>query len=280
MTIRIVTDSTCDLPDSVVSGLGITVVPLYINFGSQGYLDGVEMSRSEFYSRLPNAYPLPSTAAPGVEAFRRVFEQLAKEGATEILSIHISKSLSATVDVAAVAAEETQSVPVTVLDSGQLSLGLGFQAVQAAQLASEGKTVQAITKTLEEQRSRTHVFAALETLEYLRRSGRMSRVVATFGTLLQIKPLLHMYDGNPNAERVRTTRGATKRLLDILGGLGKLEQVALVHTHAPDKSEELRNAAAELLPPGKIESVDITPVLGANIGPGAVGFACVAAEQA
>jgi DegV family protein with EDD domain len=279
MSIRIVTDSTCDLPDSVVSELGITVVPLYINFGNQGYLDGIEISRSEFYRRLPNAYPLPSTAAPGVDAFRQVYEALAKDGATEILSTHISKSLSATVEVAAVAAGKTRSVPVTVVDSGQLSLGLGFQAVNAAQLAAQGATLQTITKTLEEQRSRTHVFAALETLEFLRRSGRMSRIVATFGTLLQIKPLLHMYNGNPHAERVRTARGATKRLLGILEGLGKLEQVALVHTNAPDKAAELRSAAAELLPPGEIESVDITPVLGANIGPGAVGFACVVAGE-
>lgn len=279
MSIRIVTDSTCDLPDSVVSDLGITVVPLYINFGTQGYLDGIEISRSEFYNRLPRAYPLPSTAAPGIEAFRQVYEALAKDGASEILSIHISKSLSATIDVAAVAAGKTRSVPVTVVDSGQLSLGLGFQAVTAAQVAAQGVTLQTITKTLEEQRSRTHVFAALETLEFLRRSGRMSRIVATFGTLLQIKPLLHMYDGNPHAERVRTARGATKRLLNILEGLGKLEQVALVHTHAPDKAAELRNAAGELLPPGEIESVDITPVLGANIGPGTVGFACVTAGE-
>jgi DegV family protein with EDD domain len=279
MSIRIVTDSTCDLPDYVVSDLDITVVPLYINFGTQGYLDGIEISRSEFYRRLPSAHPLPSTAAPGVEAFRQVYEALAKDGATEILSIHISKSLSATVDVAAVAAGKTRSVPVTVVDSGQLSLGLGFQATNAAQLAAQGVTLQTITKTLERQRSRTHVFAALETLEFLRRSGRMSRIVATFGTLLQIKPLLHMYDGNPRAERVRTARGATKRLLGILEGLGTLEQVALVHTNAPDKSAQLRSAAAHLLPPGEIESVDITPVLGANIGPGAVGFACVVAGE-
>ena len=279
MSIRIVTDSTCDLPDSVISDLGITVVPLYINFGSQGYLDGVEMSRSEFYTRLPQAYPLPSTAAPGVDAFRSIYEGLAKEGATEILSIHISKSLSATVDVAALAAKESRSIQVTALDSGQLSLGLGFQVVEAAQLATQGFSSQRIKETLQELQSRTHVFAALETLEYLRRSGRMNRAVATFGTLLQIKPLLHMYDGSPDAERVRTSRGATKRLLEILEGLGKLDRVALVHTNAPKKADELRKMAAKLLPTGDIESVDITPVLGANIGPGAVGFACVAAAN-
>jgi DegV family protein with EDD domain len=279
MSIRIVTDSTCDLPESVVAEYGITVVPLYINLGSQGYLDGVELSRQEFYDRLPDYDPAPTTAAPGTQMFRKAYERLAKEGATEILSIHISTSLSATIDVACVAAKETIALPVTVFDSRQLSLGTGFLVMAAARAAAEGRSMHDIIGLLEEQISRTHVFAALDTLEYLRRSGRMSRVVAGLGNLLQVKPLLKMHDGEPSAERVRTNNGATKRLIQLLSDLVPLEQVALVHTHAPDKAQALQKQVRHLLPEVEVPSVDITPVIGANIGPGAVGFACVSARE-
>jgi DegV family protein with EDD domain len=279
MTIKIVTDSTCDLPEATVAEYGITVVPLYINFGDQSYLDGVELSRQEFYKRLPDCDPLPTTAAPGPEVFRQTYERLADEGASEVLSIHISISLSATVDVARLGAKETDAVPVTVLDSRQLSLGTGFLVLAAAKAAAEGRSMDEIISLLEEQISRSHVFAALDTLEFLRRSGRMNWAMASLGTVLQIKPLLKMYDGNPTAERVRTRNRATKRLINLLSDLVPLEKVALVHTHAPDRAEALRQQAQHLLPEGEVPSVDITPVIGAHIGPGAAGFACVAARK-
>jgi DegV family protein with EDD domain len=279
MTIKIVTDSTCDLPEAVVTKHGITVVPLYINFGDQSYLDGVELSRQEFYERLPD-YESPTTAAPGPEVFRRTYERLADEGATGVLSIHISISLSAVVDVARLAAKETDAVPVTVFDSGQLSLGTGFLVLTAAKAVAGGRSMDEIITLLEEQISRTHVFAALDTLEFLRRSGRMSRVMAGLGTALQIKPLLKMYDGNPTAERVRTRKRAIERLISLLSDLVPLEQVALVHTHAPDRAQDLRQRVQHLFPEGKVPfSVEVTSVIGAHIGPGAVGFACVTARK-
>jgi DegV family protein with EDD domain len=264
----------------VVAEYGIKVVPLYINLGSQSYLDGVELSRQEFYDRLPDYDPAPTTATPGPHMFCEAYGRLAEEGATEILSIHISISLSATVDVARVAARETKSVPVTVFDSRQLSLGTGFLVSTAAQAAAEGRSMDDIVALLEEQTSRTHVFAVLDTLEYLRRSGRISRVVAGLGNLLQVKPLLKMHNGEPTATNVRTNSGATKRLISLLSDLVPLEQVALVHTHAPDKAEALREQVQHLLPAIEVPSVDITPVIGTNIGPGAVGLACVTACEA
>lgn len=279
MTIKIVTDSTCDLPEAMVAEYGLTIVPLYINFGDQSYLDGVELSRQEFYERLPGCETPPTTAAPGPEVLRQTYERLADEGATEVLSIHISISLSATVDVARLAAKETDAAPVIVLDSRQLSLGTGFLVLTAAKAAAEGRSMDEITPMLEEQALRTHVFAALDTLEFLRRSGRMSRVMAGLGSVLQIKPLLKMYNGNPTAERVRTRKRATERLISLLSDLVPLEQVALVHTHAPDRAKDLQQQVQHLLPEGKVLSVDITPVIGAHIGPGAAGFACVTAHS-
>jgi DegV family protein with EDD domain len=278
MTIKIVTDSTCDLPEATVAEYGITVVPLYINFGDQSYLDGVELSRQEFYERLPDYETPPTTAAPGPEVYRQTYERLADEGATGVFSIHISISLSAVLDVARLGAKQTEAVPVTVFDSRQLSLGTGFLVLSAAKAAAEGRPMDEILSLLEEQISRSHVFAALDTLEFLRRSGRMSRVMAGLGSVLRIKPLLKMYDGNPTAERVRTRERATQRLISLLSELVPLEQVALVHTHAPDRAEELRQQVQHLLPEGETLSVEVTSVIGAHIGPGAVGFACVTAR--
>ena len=279
MTIRVVTDSTCDLPASAVAEHGIIVAPLYINIGDQSYLDGVELLREEFYRRLPDWETSPTTAVPGPDVFRQSYERLADEGATEVLSIHISISLSAVLDSARLAAKETDRVPVTVLDSRQLSLGTGFLVESAATAAAEGRSMDEIIALLEDQILRTHVFAGLDTLEFLRRSGRMNRVMAGLGSVLQIKPLLKMYDGEPTAERVRTRKRATERLISLLSDLVPLEQVALVHTHAPERAEDLRQRVQHLLPEGEVPSMDITPVIGAHIGPGAVGFACVTARE-
>jgi len=277
VSIRIVTDSTNDLPEQVTARLGIVVVPLYINFGLESFRDGVDLSREAFYARLPDSDPLPTTSMPGPEAFLQVYEDLASEGATEVLSIHISKSLSATIDAARAAAPQA-SIPVTVLDSGSLSLGTGFLAQTAAEAATEGLSMAEIVALLQDQTQRTHVFAALDTLEFLQRSGRMNRVMAALGSWLQVKPLLKMHDGNPTAEKVRTSETAMQRLVDLLVELGPLERVALVHTHALGRIEHVRRKAQYILPSEAVLSVDITPVLGTHLGPGAVGFVCVCAQ--
>ena len=278
MTVRIVTDSTCDLPAETIARYGIYVVPLYINIGSQGYLDGIDITREEFYRRLPD-YPVhPTTAVPSPQKFHAVYDALADEGASEILSIHISESLSATVNVASASAQESTSVPVTVFDSRQLSLGTGFLVQTAAKLAAAGHTVAEILPVLQAQIKRSHVFAALDTLEFLRRSGRMNRFLASFGGLLQLKPILTMFDGKPGTERVRTRERAKSRLIEMLRKVSPLERVAIVHTHALDRVAELRALAAGLMPEGDVIVIDITPVIGVHIGPGAYGFAAVSAQ--
>jgi DegV family protein with EDD domain len=278
MTVRIVTDSTCDLPVETIAQLRIHVIPLFINVGHQGYLDGIDISREEFYTRLPHFPTHPTTAVPSTRQFINVYQGLAEEGASEVLSIHISRGLSGVIDVAGIAAQETESTQVTVLDSRQLSLGTGFLVETAAKMASAGSSMDEILHALDDQVMRTRVFAALDTLEFLNRSGRMHRYVAGLGTLLQIKPILTMYDGQPGSERVRTRERALKRVIDMLASAGPLERVAMVHTHASEADlATLRSSAGHLLPEGPILTVDITPVIGAHIGPGAVGFAIVQA---
>jgi DegV family protein with EDD domain len=164
MKIGVVTDSTCDLPEEIATQLGIRIVPMYINFNDESYLDGIDLSREAFYARLPDLKTPPTTAVPGPQMFLKAYEELAAAGATEILSVHISRELSAVVDTAQLAAREA-TVPVTIIDSGSLTLGLGFLAQAAAEAAAEGQTMDKIMTLLEGQRQRTHVFAVLDTLE-------------------------------------------------------------------------------------------------------------------
>jgi DegV family protein with EDD domain len=275
MTIKIVTDSTCDLPKNVIEDLGITVVPLFINLFDKGYLDGVEITRKEFYTNLPNYAVHPTTGIPGLNAFTRVYGALSSKGATKILSIHISKSLSGTVGVAQSAARELDQAQVTVRDSGQLSLGTGFQVETAARMANEGKSMKEIQTVLDDMMSRTFVTAGLKTLDYLRRSGRMNRFMAGLGSLLQLKPILTMANGQPESERVRTTSKAEARIIEMLEKRLPIERFALLHTNAPEEANAFYARVKPLLPQGEVYSMDITPVIGVHIGPGAVGYAII-----
>jgi DegV family protein with EDD domain len=279
MTIRIATDSTCDLPQEVIRELKIAVVPLYINIGDKGYLDGVDISRQSFYSNLPSYPTHPTTGVPGTEAFTQAYEELATEGATEILSIHISKALSAMIDIAKMAAAGFQKAAVTALDGGQLSLGTGFQVETAARMALEGKSMTEILAKLEDMASRLFVTARLDTLEFLRRSGRMNGAVSGIGSLLSLKPLLKMSNGVSASEMVRTTKKAEARLVKLLKERLPVERFALLHTNAAEAAEAFRVRIADLIPKEKIYSMDITPVIGAHIGPGAVGYAILSEKS-
>jgi DegV family protein with EDD domain len=275
MKISIVTDSTCDLPTSIVEKHGITVIPLYINQGENSYLDGVDISREEFYRRLPAFRPAPTTATPSPDMFMQAWDKLAEAGAQAILSIHISEKLSATVNAARIAAEQFTRIPVSVLDSGQLSLGLGFIVEKAAELAALGHRMEDILAQLADLMKRTYVFASLKTLEYLRRSGRMNFALASFGELLQIKPLLHMNQGNPVAHRVRTQERATERMLAWLNEYAPFEKLAILHAGVQQEAKEMLERVKHYLPNLEIPIVQITPALGAHLGVGALGFACV-----
>lgn len=279
MTIRIVTDSTCDLPTQIIKEHGIAVIPVLIHAGSKEYRDGIDLSREQFYRQLPDMMPPPTTAAPGHDVFRQTYERLAAEGATQILSIHISHKLSAVMDVARQAAQETTTVAVTVSDSSQLSLGTGFQVQSAAQAAKDGRTLSEILDLLKALIARTHVFAALDTLEYVRRGGRMNGAITALGDLLQIKPILKMYRGDSTAERVRTRGRAMKRLKELLAECAPLERVALVHTNAEARAQALLEEVRGGLPGGEIWMQEINPVLGAHIGPGVIGFACISSQE-
>jgi DegV family protein with EDD domain len=277
MAVKIVTDSTCDLPQALLEKYGITVIPLYVNFGPQSYLDGIELSRRQFYEMLARSDAFPTTAVPGLPAFSKVYEDLAAQGADQILSVHIASTLSATCDVARKAAEQTESIPVTVFDARQVTVGTGLAVIAAAEAAREGKAVSDIVSLLEDMVPRIHSYAALDTVEFLRRSGRLTAIQYGLSTVLDIKPLIMMHNGELGSERVRTGAACIRRMIELVTDLGRLEQLALVHTNAPRKAEELYNQTRHLFPSDEAPlSVEVTPIIGAHVGPNAVGMVAVA----
>ncbi|HSJ56258.1 MAG TPA: DegV family protein, partial [Anaerolineae bacterium] len=233
-----------------------------------------------FYEGLPNFAVQPTTSVPGPGTYVQVYERLAREGASEILSIHMAGSLSAVANSARLAAEEFETIPVTVFDSGNLTLGTGLQVLAAARAVAEGRSMVEIVAQLEDMAARTYCFAVLDTLEFLRRSGRLSSFQWGLGSVLQIKPILKMNGGVAEMERVRTSNGAHGRLMALVEELGPLETLAVVHTHAPEaRRAALRQRAAHLFPKSEqVLEAEVTPVIGAHIGPQALGFVAVQAR--
>ena len=280
MTIRIVTDSTCDLPPEVAAELGITIIPDYINVGDQSFLDGVDLSRREFYRRLADWPVPPTTAAPGMDAFCKVYEQLAAEGASQVISFHIYEKLSNLSNVARLAAQSTQSTDVNIVTGGFLSLGGGFVVAAAARAARAGQSLAEILQVVQDVSRRTHIFAALDTLEYLRRSGRVTNLMARVGSWLHILPVLKLHLEEIDMDMVRTRASGVRRVVRLIENLGSLEQLGIVHSNAPERAQEIRRLASHLFPPGSQPwVVDITPVIGTHVGPGAVGLAAVQAAR-
>lgn len=278
MSIRIVTDSTSDVPESIAQQHNITVIPAYVNIGDKSYIDGIEMSRQQFYTLLPTLSEVPTTSTPGVGMFTELYEKLTQEGADEIISIHLSSTLSAMFNSARLGAEEAneKGMHVTAVDSKQLSLGAGYMVIQAAKMAAQGHSVDEILAMIESRKERTYIIAALDTLEYLRRSGRVSRWQSSLGNMLQIKPLITVHQGELGLERARTRKGAWDRLFQIAETLGPYDHIAIMHTHSPERAAELRQNIEQLFPNNPIEIMtEVTPIIGTHIGPHTVAVTLV-----
>lgn len=276
MKINIITDSVCDLPVEIAREHDIDVVPVYINLEGQSYLDGIELSRHEFYSRLPHTTSSPTTAAPGPGVFVEAYEKAARKGAEAILSIHVAESLSTTINAARTAVSMFSKIPVWVVDSGQLSLGLGIQAIAAAKAALSGQTVEVILKSLNELRKRTYVYAVVDTLEYLRRSGRVERYKAKLGAMVRLKPIIKFHDGQISMEMAVTTSRAIRRMREIAVRHAPLQHLSFVHSLASKTIADLQQLMATLNPLKETSLVtEVTPAIGTHIGPGAAGMVLV-----
>lgn len=277
MTVRIVTDSTSDIPPETARKFGISIVPCYINIGNKSYLDEVDITRSEFYQGLPGFSHHPKTSAPGAGLFAETYQRLADEGVREIISMHIHSGLSNLSNAARIAAENLQNIRVTVVEIGQVALGLGFLALSAARAALEGCSVQDIIRIIRERDDRTYVFAALDTLDYLRESGRAPGLVVGIANFLRIKPVIRLHRGALNmVSQVRTSAKGIERLVRLAKDLEPLEEVAVLHTNAVDRARKLSEQLKKSLDGiRELEIAEATPVLGVHTGPRAVGLACV-----
>lgn len=276
MGVRVVTDSSCDLPQARSDELGIEIVPLTIRFGSEEFVDRVELSNDEFWRRVASSPVLPETAAPSAGAFEATFRRLAEEGADGILCVNLSSRLSATMQSAQLAAKALDGVcPVEVVDSLSVSMGLGLQAINAAKLAATGADLEVLVRATEDQAHRTRLFSALDTLEHLRKGGRIGAAQALLGGVLSIKPVIDMRDGVvAEAGRVRTRSKSLRYLADQVTAAGKPESVYVFHAHAPDV-EELLDLLAPSVPREEIEVGVIGPVIGAHTGPRTIGVGWV-----
>lgn len=281
MTIKIVTDSACDVPPELARQFDITVVPVYINVGEASYLEGVEISREQFYDQLPTFAQYPTTAAPSVGTFTQLYEQLTAAGATHILSMHIAHDLSAIYNTARLGAAAARSAPVSLFDTRQITLGAGLLVLLAAEAAAAGQTVAEIIAMLNEKVRRTRVFGMIDSLESLHRSGRVSWAQFGIGSLLQIKPIMMITDGVISAAaKVRTRKRALSQMLKMVSELAPFERLAIIHVNAQETAEELCQMSSDLfasLSEAAPIIQGVTPAIGTHLGVGAVGFAAVSA---
>ena len=271
MGVRVVTDSACDLPDDLVAKLDIEIVPLTIRFGSDELVDRRELSTDDFWRRLGESPVLPETSAPSAGAFEETFRGLADGGADGIVCINLSSKLSATMQAAQVAAKAVHDdCPVEVVDSLHVSMGLGNLCLTAARSAAEGDSLESIVATVLDQRERTKLYGTLDTLEFLKKGGRIGNARALLGSMLAIKPVVEVKDGVvEEAGKVRTRSKALRLLVDKVKE-GPVENLAVLHGNAPDL-DELLDMLDPLVGRDEIVVGQIGPVIGTHAGPRVIG---------
>ncbi|MCU0259755.1 MAG: DegV family protein [Ilumatobacteraceae bacterium] len=273
--VRIVTDSSCDLPAEVVERHRMEIVPLTIRFGEQEYVDRFELSPAEFWAKCATIPGLPETAAPAPGQFEAAYRRLAEEGATGVVVVSLSGALSATMQSAQLAANNVGpelGIPIGVVDSRSVSLGVGLNAIECARRAEAGATVEELVEIGRDVAERTRVFGALDTLENLKRGGRIGNAAALLGTALSIKPLIEVVDGKvEQAGKQRTRTKALNHLIETFRGFeGRVENVAVLHGDCSDVDQFVDRLREHH--DGEIVVGELGPVIGTHAGRGTIGF--------
>jgi DegV family protein with EDD domain len=272
MPVKVITDSACDLPQHLVDELDIAIVPLTVSFGSQEFVDRVDLTPAEFWARCSASPELPKTAAPAPAQFEQAFRDAAAAGYDAAVSINLSGGLSATLEAAQLAAQAVADVlPVRVIDSRQVSIALGLLVLEAARHAKAGKGVDDVAGAAEDGAKRTRLFATVDTLDNLRKGGRIGGAAALLGTMLSIKPVIELRDGIVEAESKQRTRSKSLRYLaERVAQHGRVENLAIIQAECPDLKEFL-DLLAPLYPREEIVIGDVGAVIGAHAGPRAMG---------
>lgn len=273
--VKIVTDSLADIPSGLAKELDITQVPCIVRFGDEEFRDRVDLPPTEFYRRLVASPILPTTSQPSVGTFEQVYRQLG-EKTNEIVSIHVIGDLSGTLNAARLAAKNLPHIKIELVDSRQVSMGMGWLAILAARAAQAGQTLAQIRTLVEDAIPRVHIIGMLDTLQYAQRGGRLGKGQALVGTLLNVKPLLSVVRGEiVPVENVRTLKRALERLVEIVLTSGPIQDLSVIHAAAPNYADQLHEVLAETFPDEHILMSETGPVLGTHTGPGSVGIAWI-----
>ena len=269
MTIKIVTDSTADLPLQLANELGITVVPVYLRFGDEVYRDRVDISEDEFYQRLLHDPIHPSTMQPSPQDFVHVYDGLAQE-TDGIISIHVTSKLSGTYNSALQGKKLVEKkCPIEVIDSQVVTMGLGQLAMAANTIAESGKSLQQVAEQVRRMIPSIHILGLLDTLKYLALGGRIGKVQALLGSILSVRPMLTMKDGElVPAGRVRNRNRGIDRLFDFVKNAVDVQDLAIVYNTTPDEAQALLRRMDSIFPKERITLARLGPALGVHAGPG------------
>lgn len=272
MTVKIVTDSSCDLPDELVKEFDIAIVPLTVRFGDDEFIDRVELSTDEFWRRSKASEVLPETAAPSPGAFETAYRTAQADGYDSIVTINLSGDLSATIQAADAAARAVaDEISVEIVDSRTVSMGLGSLVLKAARAARDGSDSKTIAADIRDAASRTRLVAALDTLENLKKGGRIGGAASMLGSLLSIKPIIEVIDGKVESNSKQRTRAkALQFLVDSLAEAGPVENLAVMHAQCEDLDKFLTRLGQTNTE--EIVVGEIGAVIGAHAGIGAIGF--------
>lgn len=270
MAVSVVTDSAADLTDELAAELGVTMVPLTIRFGGEEFVDRKDLTPAEFYAKCAAAPVLPETAAPSPGAFEAAFRAAFDAGADAVVCINISSGLSATMASAQNAARALEGRDIRIIDSRSVTWGLGSQVVAAARAAREGKSADEIVAMVEDMVERTRVYGTLDTLENLKKGGRVGGAQAFLGSLLSIKPTISVMGTVEEAGKPRTRRKALKVLVEKVREAGGVENVGVMHGLAPD-IDEFVDLMSEVVPRDQIHVGEIGATIGVHGGPRVMG---------
>jgi len=273
MSVRVVTDSASDLTDEEASALGITIVPLSIRFGEEEFVDRIELGADEFYARMAASDGVPGTAAPPPGAFKTAFDNCFEDGANTVVCINLSSGVSATLEAAEVGARELGDRDIRIIDSRSVTSGLGTMVLTAGRTANNGASAEEVVSVVESLKQRTYVYAALDTLENLKKGGRIGSAQALLGNMLSIKPIIDFSSGVvEEAAKLRTRKKSLVWLRDKLAEHGdRVENLSVMHAQAEDIEDFLELLAA-VVEPSTIRVGSLGPVVASHAGPGVVGM--------
>lgn len=271
MPVKIVTDSVADIPSEVVAELGISVIPVLVRFGEETYRDGIDITTDQFYEKLVKSKVMPTTSVPSLDIFARTYASLAEE-TDEILVIMISSKLSGIYNAALQSAELVESeCRIEVIDSGCAVMAQGFIVIKAARAARDGASLDEILEIVHRDLPRAEIRAAFDTLEYLKKGGRIGKAAALMGSMLKVNPLITLRDGVVEpAGRARSRAKAIDLLYDFAAGYSHIEELAVEGANCPEDVDHLVERLGAIFPEERIYRSRTTPVIGTHTGPGLI----------